>query len=226
MVDDGPPLARPSGPDHPTVEAVVADRLEQHQPADRPAPLALRVVRDLDAVDRAVYLAVAQTPTPTLDRALRRLSDAANYSALWMGVAATLAAVGGSRGRRSAALGLASIGIASATANLVGKQLVRRTRPDRTGAKVPAGRHVEMPTSTSFPSGHSASAFAFVNAVAGDWPMLGFPLRTVAGAVAYSRVHTGVHYPGDVVIGSLIGAAVGDAVTAAARRLSTRYSGR
>ena len=31
------------------------------------------------------------------------------------------------------------------------------------------------------------------------------PLRLLAGAVAYSRVHVGVHYPGDVVIGSIIG---------------------
>ena len=35
-----------------------------------------------------------------------------------------------------------------------------------------------------------------------------------AGGVAYSRVHTGVHYPGDVVIGSIVGA--GTAATVAA----------
>jgi membrane-associated phospholipid phosphatase len=33
-------------------------------------------------------------------------------------------------------------------------------------------------------------------------------------------VHTGVHYPGDVVIGSLIGAAIGDTVTAIGRRVT------
>ncbi len=35
------------------------------------------------------------------------------------------------------------------------------------------------------------------------------PLRFLAAAVAYSRVHSGVHYPGDVVVGSLVGGAVG-----------------
>jgi undecaprenyl-diphosphatase len=177
-------------------------------------------VRDLDAVDRAVYAAIARTPTPTLDTAMRRLSDAANNSKLWLGVAAGMGALGGRRGRRGAVLGLVSIGVTSATVNLLGKQFFRRHRPDRVGEEVPEARYVRMPTSTSFPSGHSASAFAFVNAVAAEWPVLGFPLRALAGGVAYSRVHTGVHYPGDVVIGSLIGAAIGDTVTAVGRRVT------
>ena len=65
---------------------------------------------------------------------------------------------------------------------------------------------------TSFPSGHSASAFAFANGVSGEMPELAVPLRLAAAAVAWSRVHTGVHYPGDVITGSLIGGAVGEAV--------------
>ena len=32
----------------------------------------------------------------------------------------------------------------------------------------------------------------------------------MSAAVAYSRVHTGVHYPGDVVVGALIGMTVGE----------------
>ena len=46
--------------------------------------------------------------------------------------------------------------------------------------------------------------------MAGELPLLGLPLRSVAAAVAYSRVHTGVHYPGDVLVGSIVGAAVGE----------------
>jgi membrane-associated phospholipid phosphatase len=43
-----------------------------------------------------------------------------------------------------------------------------------------------------------------------DVPALALPLRFLAGAVAYSRVHTGVHYPSDALIGSIIGAGVAD----------------
>ena len=82
-----------------------------------------------------------------------------------------------------------------------------------------------MPDSTSFPSGHSASAFAFAGAVAGSLPVLAAPLRGLAAAVAYSRVHTGVHYPGDVVVGSLVGATIGEATVIVARAWRRRRSG-
>jgi membrane-associated phospholipid phosphatase len=45
------------------------------------------------------------------------------------------------------------------------------------------------------------------------------PIRLLAGAVAYSRVHTGVHYPGDVVIGSIVGAGTAATVAAACDRV-------
>ena len=63
-----------------------------------------------------------------------------------------------------------------------------------------------MPASTSFPSGHSASAFAFASSVGRDLPRLALALNFLAAAVAYSRVHTGVHYPGDTIVGAVIGA--------------------
>src|SRR5690348_14186546 len=43
------------------------------------------------------------------------------------------------------------------------------------------------------PSGHAASAFAFAYTVSRHYPLLAVPLRLLAGAVAFSRVHTGVH---------------------------------
>jgi hypothetical protein len=60
-----------------------------------------------------------------------------------------------------------------------------RRRPAR-GAH-PA-RHVRMPRTRSFTSGHAASPFAFATGVADTQPQIALPLR----ALAYSRVHTGV----------------------------------
>lgn len=174
-----------------------------------------RTLAELAAIDRAVYAAIADTPTPSLDEPIRRLSDSANYSRLWIAIAAVLAIAGGRRGRRAAASGLAAIGVTSALVNQGVKRAYPRRRPDRDGDEVVEERRVRMPDSTSFPSGHSASAFAFASAAGRFVPELGAPLRFLAAGVAYSRVHTGVHYPGDALIGSLIGASIGSVVAAA-----------
>jgi membrane-associated phospholipid phosphatase len=161
-------------------------------------------------VDAALYAAVARMNVPTLDRAMRRLSNAANYSRLWIAGAALLAIAGGERGRRAAADGLASIAVTATVVNAAVKPLGRRRRPAR-GA--PLARHVRMPRSRSFPSGHAASAFAFATGVAGTEPHVGWALRALAALVAYSRVHTGVHYPGDVLAGALLGVSLAEITT-------------
>ena len=177
---------------------------------------------EAERLDVAVYSAIADTPTPRLDSAMRRLSHAANYSRLSMASGAVLAIAGGAKGRRAAFIGLASVAATSAFVNVVVKPLGRRPRPDRVGEEVPAARHVEMPTSRSFPSGHTAAAVAFAGGVGSVLPAAGIPLHALAALVAYSRVHTGVHYPGDVLAGAVIGAMIAD-VTAGvldARRCS------
>ena len=177
-----------------------------------------RSVWELGTVDRAVYEVVATVPTPALDRVLARLSHAADHSKLWLIVAGALSAVGGDRSRRAALAGLASVGVSSLVTNALIKRLLPRRRPDRIGTEVPQTRWVRMPTLRSFPSGHSASAFAFATAVGSTIPALSLPLHVAAAAVAYSRVHAGVHYPGDTIAGALIGTAVATVV----RRMAPR----
>ncbi len=98
----------------------------------------------------------------------------------------------------------------SATVNVVVKPFGRRHRPDREGEEVPVARHVPMPVSRSFPSGHTAAAVAFASGAGHVLPLASVPLHALAALVAYSRVHTGVHYPGDVLAGAVIGSVVAD----------------
>jgi membrane-associated phospholipid phosphatase len=177
------------------------------EPASAP-PRRLRWLEDAERLDLAMYAAIARTPTPTLDGAMGRLSRAADYSRLSLTSAALLALTAGPAGRRAAAMGLASLGVTATVVNVAVKPLGRRPRPDRLARDVPLARHVRMPASRSFPSGHSAAAFAFATGVGHVLPAAAVPLHALAVLVAYSRVHTGVHYPADVLAGAIMGVAL------------------
>jgi membrane-associated phospholipid phosphatase len=168
-------------------------------------------------LDQELFERSARGNSPLLDRALPRLTRAADHGVLWMTVAAGLALAGGRRGRRAARTGLTALAITSALANQLGKRSFGRRRPLLDN--VPLGRRARrVPISPSFPSGHAASAAAFATSVAIAVPATAVPLGALAIGVAYSRVHTGVHYPGDVAAGLALGAAVGVLLGRRARR--------
>ena len=164
--------------------------------------------RDLfTRLDGRAFGWVARSRTPWLDRVLLTLTRLANQSILWLGIAAVIAAVGGRRGNRAAGRGLGAVGLTSFLVNQVIKRVVRRPRPALRG--VPAVRRLKVqPLTTSFPSGHAASAAAFATGVSIEWPAVGAALVPVAAAVGYSRTYVGVHYPFDVLCGAAIGVAV------------------
>jgi len=197
----GPP---PGGP----VEERLAAWLSQMTGVGPARAAAVCALRHLGQADQAGYDAVAGWSSPSLDIPLRELSRFANFSKPWLLVAVCLAATGPA-GRRAALTGVAAIGVTSLLVNQPMKLVGDRRRPDRQRSHVPRRRWVRMPTSTSFPSGHSASAAAFAVAVGDSLPVLGPPLRAAAATVAFSRVYTGVHFPGDVLVGGAVGVIVG-----------------
>ena len=160
--------------------------------------------RRFNALDRKIVRAVSKLPGGNHDEFFRRLSASANKGKLWLGIAAIMALFPG-RTRRAALHGVLAQAVASAVTNLGFKTLLPRARP--LPEHLPAFRFVHpQPTSSSMPSGHSASAVAFALGVGLVRPPLGAALAPLAAGVAYSRVHTGAHWPSDVFFGSAIGA--------------------
>lgn len=173
------------------------------------------------AVDRRLLGWSVRGRTPQADRALTLLSAAANNAKLWYAVAAALAVTGRRRPRSAAASGLLGIGIASALVNGPLKFAWQRDRPAAELLGV-ADALVPLPKTYSFPSGHSASAFAFATGVSVTLPAAAPAVLPLAGAVAYSRVHTGVHYPSDVLAGAAAGTAAGLVGAGLVRRVRQR----
>ncbi|QMU78191.1 phosphatase PAP2 family protein [Streptacidiphilus sp. PB12-B1b] len=161
----------------------------------------------LQNLDVRLFDRVAAAHPPGLDPVLPRLGRAANHGVLWLAGASVLALSRNRSARRAAMRGVGSLALASTAANVVAKQLVGRRRPVTTSVPT-ARRLLRSPITTSFPSGHSASAAAFATAVTLESPWLGAVAIPLALAVAGSRVYTGAHYPGDVVAGAALGAGV------------------
>ena len=94
--------------------------------------------------------------------------------------------------------------------SLVLRQWIGRLRPPLV---YPVPRPlVPTPHTGSFPSGHSATAFACATVIAWASPRLAMPAFVLAALVAWSRVYVGVHWPFDVLGGAALGVLVATAL--------------
>ncbi|WP_055715160.1 phosphatase PAP2 family protein [Streptomyces torulosus] len=179
----------------------------------------MKVMAELRAADRRLARRVIDGGPAWARRVLPAVEEAAEHTKVWWAVTALLAATGG-RGRVAAVTGVAGMTTALLLSNLVTKQLYRRRRPP--SEWVPPDALRDRPESSSFPSGHTAAAFAFARAVGSVWPPVGATCGALAVPVAVERVHSGAHYPSDVAAGAALGLASAALVRAAPRLLWRR----
>jgi membrane-associated phospholipid phosphatase len=155
-----------------------------------------------NAVDLALYKRVRSLAhKPQTVRWVRRYSRLGEHGAVWLVVGAAGAAVDGER-RGHWVRATACVGTAYLISTSI-KVAIGRRRP-----VIEDLPHLMLtPTGLSFPSSHSTSSFAAAQAYGRLLPQA--PLLGAAGAMAFSRLYLGVHYPSDVAAGAALGLVVG-----------------
>lgn len=173
-------------------------------------------IRDLD---RAVFRAIFRIKREPLTRLMRVATRVGSAGALWgfFAAAAFLVTIlaTGSFGLRITLSHLLVPWAATAGSWLVAegmKHLFDRARPFVSDAGI--APIIKTPSSSSFPSGHSATAAAGAITLSTVYPALMPVFALAALLVALSRIYLGVHYPLDVLAGALIGVASAIAVLA------------
>jgi membrane-associated phospholipid phosphatase len=175
---------------------------------DRPevADDAVEGARRLGRADERMLQAVTSAGGSAQDAVMPRVSAMADRLVLWWLIAGTLAVAGDRRLRLAALRAVLAMAVAGPVSNGVGKYVFRRDRPPAPLRRRRPGR---VPDSPGFPSGHSAAAAAFATTLVYEAPAgIGIPVASLASLVAYSRIYTGAHYPGDVAAGAVTGIAI------------------
>jgi undecaprenyl-diphosphatase len=156
----------------------------------------------LRSFDERVFRSIGSYRPRGLVRAMRTLTHLGNAES-WIAIGLFLICCGGQALRYGLLLGTGAL-LATLVSQVV-KRACCRPRPSISGFVA----LIEDPDAFSFPSGHSAAAFAVAIALAGQGAGLGPLAFVLAGAIGFSRVYLGAHYPLDVAAGAVIGVACG-----------------
>jgi membrane-associated phospholipid phosphatase len=157
-------------------------------------------MRELDL--RLMRLMRTRGHSPGLEGAAKGLGRAGNNGAIWVVVGVLLAVF--DPGNREAWLICAALGPVAIGLNYVVKLVVRRQRPVLEGLPPLGG----APSSLSVPSAHATSSFAVATAMTRVEPAAAVAF-VLAAALALGRPYLGMHYPSDVLVGAILGVALG-----------------
>ena len=161
-------------------------------------------LKPAQALDAALFIQINHLPHNRVSNGFFYfLTFIFNGGGAWYGLLAAAALVAGKLDRSVIRTAVVPLAVSTAIVEFPVKAFFRRRRPfiDIVRAIVVG----KKPGTWSFPSGHSASAFAGAWLLRQCFPSLSPMFYALAGLVAFSRIYLGDHYPGDVLTGSVAG---------------------
>ncbi|HEY4537068.1 MAG TPA: phosphatase PAP2 family protein [Erysipelothrix sp.] len=142
--------------------------------------------------------------TPGLDYFFKILTTLGDHAEIWLLIILFLFFY--KKKKETAVLAVVAIVIELIIVSLILKPIFSRPRPFLVD---PIDLLISRPQGSSFPSGHSASSFAVAVLLFREKVKFRVPILIVAFLMAFSRLYVFVHYPSDVVVGSIIGILIG-----------------
>ena len=167
------------------------------------------MIRLISSGDRKLMLRVHRWQAPHWIRRWMLLASKGGDGWLWSAIGAILLLWGGDRRYDALTAGFESVIVSQVVFRLL-KRMTGRERPYT--VEPHCWSMLLPPDRFSFPSGHTMSAFAIAVSLGAYYPSLLVGMLFCAASVGASRIILGLHYLSDVVVGVMVGSAIGVAM--------------
>jgi undecaprenyl-diphosphatase len=166
------------------------------------------MLKSLDTIDRTILLWMHGKHNSIFDQLMPFITNEDNWIIPIFLLIVFLGFKAGKKGKISLALLILALALTDSICAQILKPLFERVRPshlsmDGLNLLVPKGGKWSMP------SNHAANIFSLAVVLSYFYNRMKIPLFVLASLIALSRVYVGVHYPSDVIVGGLLGYAIG-----------------
>ena len=162
------------------------------------------MLKILDSIDRSILVWIHENHIPILNQVMPFITDADNWVLPILLLILYLGFFQGKKGKIALCLLIISLSLNDSICAQLLKPFFERVRPSHISIEG-LNLLVSKGGKWSMPSNHASNMFSLAVILSYFFDRFKIPLFLLAIMIAISRVYVGVHYPGDVIVGALVG---------------------